>query len=184
MVKLPALSKTRYRTLKLKSLETQKLWKTENGSKSTNRKSQTMTLCFLGGSLRCEGDRKVQILIDVVKKPKIQRRFWHGRSCVFETTLKRKKFGAFNTRNTFPRVAKILYRSSSRQWTAIKNLQWNYLKGRILLQANNKLLVSPLQLLSGSIIILSPAFKVCIQDSILHNNYGGVCEQLAEVPAI
>ena len=101
------------------------------------------------------------------KKPKIQRRFWHGRSCVFETTLKRKKFGAFNTRNTFPRVAKILYRSSSRQWTAIKNLQWNYLKGRILLQANNKLLVSPLQLLSGSIIILSPAFKVCIQDSIL-----------------
>ena len=81
-------------------------------------------------------------------------------------------------------MAKILYRSSSRQWTAIKNLQWNYLKGRILLQANNKLLVSPLQLLSGSIIILSPAFKVCIQDSILHNNYGGVFEQLAEVPAI
>ena len=26
-----------------------------------------MTLCFLGGSLRCEGGREVQILIDVVK---------------------------------------------------------------------------------------------------------------------
>ena len=72
MVKLPALSKTRYRTLKLKSLEAQKRWKTENRSKSTNRKSQTMTLCFLGSSLRCEGDRKVQILIDVVKNPKFK----------------------------------------------------------------------------------------------------------------
>ena len=139
-----------------------------------------MTLCFLRGSLRCEGDREVQILIDVVKKTKIQRRFWHGRSCVVRNnSIKRKKFGAFNTRNIFARVAKILYRCSSRKWTAIKNLQRNYLKGRILLQANNKLLVSPLQLLSGSIIILSPAFKVCIQDSILHNNYGDVFEQLA-----
>ena len=46
------------------------------------------------------------------------------------------------------------------------------------MQANNKLLVSRPQLLSGSIIILSRAFKVCIQDSILYNNYGGVFEQL------
>ena len=50
---------------------------TQNGSKSTNHKSQTTTFCFLRHPLRSEGEKApiLKILIDVAEKPQIQRRF-------------------------------------------------------------------------------------------------------------
>ena len=50
-------------------------------------------LCFLRGSLRCiKGEKAkkaplLQILIDVVEKHKIQRRFWHRKSGVIHKQL-------------------------------------------------------------------------------------------------
>ena len=60
----------------------------------------------------------------------------------------------------FSDAAKILYRSSSRQWN-IGNLEWNYSKVQIniFFQANYKHSVSPPKLFNGSIVIFSPAFK-------------------------
>ena len=61
---------------------------TQNGSKS-----RTTTFRFLRGSLRCiKGEKAkkaplLQILIDVVEKHKIQRRFWHRKSGVIHKQL-------------------------------------------------------------------------------------------------
>ena len=75
---------------KASNLETQN---TQNGSKSTNHKSQMITFCFLRGSLRCIKSEKakkaplLQILTDVIEKHKIQRRFWHRKSDVIHKQL-------------------------------------------------------------------------------------------------
>ena len=50
-VKLTVLFKNKAKQLSLKHRNKQ------NGSKSTNHKSQTTTFCFLRGSLRCKGEK-------------------------------------------------------------------------------------------------------------------------------
>ena len=66
---------------------------TQNGSKCTNHKSRTTTYCFLRGSLRCKGEKAkkallFQILIDVVEKHKIQRRFCIASRVLFTNSCK------------------------------------------------------------------------------------------------
>ena len=75
--------------------------------------------------------------------------------------FKEEKFGALNTTNIFARVAKILYRSSSRQWNNWKS-RMKLLKSTnyyFFFQANYKHSVSPPKLLNGSIVMLSSCFK-------------------------
>ena len=79
-------------------MKTHELWsskaanlETQNGSKATNYKSQTMTFwtrwtvevnfCLLSGPLKwLTAAKNATILIDVAEKPKIQRRLWHRSS--------------------------------------------------------------------------------------------------------
>ena len=50
--------------------------------------SQTMTFCFLRGSLRCKGEKgKKAAAFSDFEKHKIQRRFWHRRSGVIQNQL-------------------------------------------------------------------------------------------------
>ena len=81
-LKLTALFNNMRPNTEVQKQRTLKHKNTQNGSKSTNHKSQTTTFCFLRSPLRSEGEKApiLQILIDVAEKPQIQRRFWHRRS--------------------------------------------------------------------------------------------------------
>ena len=62
---------------------------TQNGSISTNHKSQTTAFRFLRGSLKYKGEKVkkgplLQIVINVAEKHKIKRRFWHRRSGIIQ----------------------------------------------------------------------------------------------------
>ena len=68
-VELTVFFKSMWPNTEVQKQQTFKHRNTQNGSKSTNNKSQTMTFCFLRCLLRCEGEVVpiLQILIDVVE---------------------------------------------------------------------------------------------------------------------
>ena len=78
--KLTALFKNTRPNFEVQKQQTLKHRNTQNGSKSTNHKSQTMNFFFLTGAFR--------FWLTSQKNPKIQRRFWHRRSRVIRNSCK------------------------------------------------------------------------------------------------